>query len=300
MDRLSAMQVFTEVVDKGSFTAAAKHLDISRVKATRYVDALESWLDIRLIQRTTRSLALTSSGQQFYAHCQDVLALTTTMEQDLANTTTIPGGKLRISATTAFAVSHLTQALVEFQQRYPQVSVDMDVQGHKVKLIDEQVDLAIRIADELDPGLIARRLAPCRSVLCASPSYLKQAGTPQLPAQLPQHRCLLFSHFETHQWQLESHHHDQEKVQVEVSGALKSNDALVLKQAACADAGIARLPRYLVTEQLKNGELIEVLSEWQAKPMSIWGVYPSRKHMPASLQALIEFLADRFNQESEW
>ena len=291
------MQVFAVVVERGSFTAAAKHLDLSRVKVTRYVAELESWLGVRLLQRTTRSLALTLAGKQFHNQCLDVLELTDTIEHTLSEASVIPSGKLRITATSAFAVSHLTEAIVDFQQQYPDVSIDMNIQDYKVNLVDEQVDLAIRIADELDPGLIARKLAPCHSVLCASPDYLAQKGAPSDLAQLSQHQCLLFSHFDTHQWQLQ---HADRVERVSVNGELRSNDVMVLYQAAKKGAGIARLPRYLVEKDLASGELMEVLPKWQVNSMAVWGIYLSRKHMPAALRVVLDFLVERFKDKDNW
>ena len=297
MDRLTAMQVFAVVVERGSFTAAAKHLDLSRVKVTRYVAELETWLGARLLQRTTRSLALTPAGNQFHSQCLDVLALTNTIEHTLSDTAVVPSGKLRITSTSAFAVSHLTEAVIDFQRQYPDVSVDMNIQDYKVNLVDEQVDLAIRIADELDPGLIARKLAPCHSVLCASPAYLAQQGAPSDIDQLSQHQCLLFSHFDTHQWQLRQ---GDRLERVTVNGDLRANDVMVLYQAAKKGAGIARLPRYLVEQDLASGGLTEVLPHWQANAMAIWGIYLSRKHMPASLRVLLDFLVARFKDKNNW
>ncbi|MGF1681278.1 LysR family transcriptional regulator [Photobacterium minamisatsumaniensis] len=297
MDRLTAMQVFAVVVDRGSFTAAAKHLDLSRVKVTRYVAELESWLGARLLQRTTRSLALTPAGKQFHSQCLDVLDLTKTIEHTLSDASVVPSGKLRITSTSAFAISHLTEAIVDFQQQYPDVSIDMNIQDYKVNLVDEQVDLAIRIADELDPGLIARKLAPCNSVLCASPHYLEKAGMPSDIYHLSQHQCLLFSHFDTHQWQLRQ---GAILERIAVNGDLRSNDVMVLYQAAKKGAGIARLPRYLVDHDLASGELIEVLPQWQVNSMAVWGIYLSRKHMPASLRVLLDFMVERFKDNVNW
>ncbi|MGL6258238.1 LysR family transcriptional regulator [Vibrio sp. WXL103] len=297
MDRLSAMRVFVVVVEKGSFTLAAKHLELNRVKVTRYVTALESWLGVRLLQRSTRRLSLTPAGENFLQQCYSLLAISEEMQDCVASAATIPQGQLRVTATTAFATSHLSEAITDFLSLYPKVSVDMMMVPEKVSLIDDQVDLAIRIADQLDPGLIARKIAQCRSVLCASPNYLKTIGKPKQLSDLSRHNCLLFAQFDTYQWHLSDGNTSES---VTVSGRLRSNDVLALLKATQHGAGIARLPRYLVSEELHSGALVEVLPQWHAKPMSIWAVYQSRQHMPAALRGLIDFLVERFSHQHDW
>nr|WP_320136083.1 LysR family transcriptional regulator [uncultured Amphritea sp.] len=298
MDRLQAMQVFTEVVKRGSFTAAADHLDMSRVKATRFVSELEKWLGTRLLQRSTRRVSLTEAGQACLVQCQQMLELETGIQATLGQRDSSPKGQLRITSSTSFGQSHLAAAVTDYLQQYPQVSVDMMMVDRTVNLIEDRIDLAIRISGELDPGLVARRLAPCHSVICAAPTYLERQGTPITPEQLTKHNCLTYTNFGKGEWRFQ--HPNAPEVSVPVTGNLSANEAGALTAAALAGAGIALQPTYLVSPYIRCGELIPLLVNWSPPELIIWGVYLSRQHVPAALRSMLDFLVERFSDTPYW
>ncbi|GAB3254681.1 LysR family transcriptional regulator [Chitinimonas naiadis] len=297
MDRLIAMQVFSEVARRGSFTAAADTLDMSRAMVTRYVTEMEQWLGTRLLQRSTRRVSLTEAGEACLGRCQQMLELSADMQQASGQRDNVPRGQLRITTSMSFGVAHLAAAVSDYLARYPAVTVDMMVGDRTVNLVEDRIDLAIRIAGELDPNLVARRIAPCRSVVCAAPAYLAQRGRPQQPADLAGHNCLTYSNFGKGEWRFVR---DGDESSVPVGGNLSANDAAVLTQAALAGTGIALQPTYLVGPLIRSGQLVALLPGWQPPELIIWGVYQSRRHVPATLRTLLDFLVARFSGVPGW
>lgn len=296
MDRLSAMQVFVSVVDNGSQSAAAEQLDLSRPVVSRYLAELEEWTGARLLHRTTRKLSLTAAGAEMLPRCRQMLELATDMKNVLALPEDAPQGLLRITVSTSFGQSHLAAAVADYVKQYPGVTVDMLLLDRVVNLVEERIDLAIRISKELDPNLIARRLTVCRSVVCASPAYIREHGKPTQAEQLALHNCLTHSYYGS-VWLLER---DQLPVNVAVKGNISANDASSLVQAALAGAGIALLPTFLAAPYIRSGQLLSLLPEYHPQEFGVFGVYASRKHMPATLRTMLDFLAARFTDEPEW
>lgn len=297
MDRLTAMQVFSEVAQRGSFTAAADHLGMTRVMVTRYVTQLEKWLGGRLLQRSTRRISLTAAGESCLAQCRQMLDLSAEMQDRSGQHDQAPKGQLRITASMSFGVAHLAAAVSDYLRQYPAVSVDMLMVDRAINLIEDRVDLAIRISGELDPNLVARRIAPCRSVICAAPDYIARHGLPQTPAELARHNCLTYSNFGKGEWRFSR---DGEDSAVPIAGNLSANEATVLTQAALAGTGIALQPTYLAGPLIRSGQLVHLLPEWQPPELTIWGVYLTRRHVPASLRTLLDFLVARFGQNPAW
>lgn len=297
MDRLTAMQVFSEVVHRGSFTAAAEHLGMTRMMATRYVTDLEQWLGTRLLQRSTRRISLTAAGESCLARCTQMLELSADMLEGSNQGVQTPKGQLRITTSMSFGIAHLVAATTDYLARYPEVSVDMLMVDRSVNLIEERVDLAVRISGELDPGLVARRIAPCRSVVVASPAYLERRGRPAAPADLSGHNCLTYSNFGKGEWRFAR---GKDEISVPVSGNLSANEATCLMQATLAGAGVALQPTYLAGPLIQQGQLVKLLPSWNPPELSIWGAYLSRKHLPASLRTMLDFLAERFGGMPSW
>lgn len=296
MDRLIAMQVFVEVVDGGSQSAAADKLDMSRPVVSRYLAELEEWAGARLLHRTTRKLSLTLAGAEMLPRCRQLLGLATDMKTAVATPEDGPQGLLRITVSTSFGQAHLAEAVSEYVQRYPAVNVEMLLLDRVVNLVEERIDLAIRVSKELDPNLIARKLSVCRSIVCASPEYLSKHGTPTQAEQLSQHNCLIHSYYGSI-WQLDR---DNLPANVAVKGNISANDATSLLQATLAGAGIALLPTYLVAPFIHSGELLALMPDYHPQEFGIYGVYASRKHMPATLRTMMDFLAERFTLEPAW
>ncbi|MDM9561403.1 LysR family transcriptional regulator [Bordetella petrii] len=296
MDRLKAMQVFVEVVDRGSLSAAAQRLDMSRAMVSRYLAELEAWVGARLLHRTTRRLSLTPAGAETLPRCRRMLDLMGDMHEAVAAPDAEPRGQLRISVSLSFGAAQLGGAVADFVDRYPGASVDLQLVDRIVNLVEDGIDLAVRITNELDPNLIARKLAPCRSAVCAAPAYLKAHGTPARPEDLAKHNCLTHTHFGKSLWRFRR---DAEWVDVPVSGSITANDALLLARTAVRGSGIAMLPTYLAGPEIAAGRLVPLLTGTPPEELGIYGVYASRRQMPLILRAMLDFLAERFG-DAPW
>lgn len=293
------MRVFVTVVDAGSLSAAADKLDLSRPVVTRYVAELEQWTGARLLHRTTRRLSLTAAGEELLPRCRQVLELAGDMQEAVRQPAEAPRGQLRITASTSFAQAQLADAVADYVRLYPGVAVDLVLLDRAVNLVDERIDLAIRVAVEIDPNLIARRLTDCRSVVCASPGYLKEHGQPLRVEELAQCNCLTHSYFGRSLWNF-TRREDGTPVSVAVGGNVSTNDAASLMHLARAGAGIAMLPTYLAAGLLQAGELVRLFPEFEPQVVGMYAVYASRKHMPATLRTMLDFLARRFTGVPAW
>lgn len=291
MDQLSAIRSFIEIADRGSLTRAAETLDLSRAMISRHLEGVERWLGARLLHRTTRRVSLSEAGLEALPRLRQMLELAADLQAVAGAHRTEPTGKLRITTSLSFAVSCLTQAVVDFQGRHPRIEVELLTVDRAVDLVGERIDLAVRITNRLDEGVVARRLASCRSVLCASPAYLKRRGSPKRPEDLKTHDCITHAFGARAEYRLRR---AGRVTTVDVKGALSGNETAVLRQAALAGAGIAMLPTYFVGDELKRGALVRLLPGHEPEPLGIHAVYLSRQHQPQPLKLLIDFLAERF------
>lgn len=297
MDRLNAMRVFVTVVDLGSQSAAADHLQLSRPVVSRCLAELEDWVGARLMQRTTRKLSLTAAGQETLPRCRQLLELAGDLQAAVQQPDDAPRGALRISVSTSFGQAQLMDAVAAYVRRYPGVKIELQMLDRTVNLVDERIDLAIRTSNDLDPNLIARRLSVCRSVVCAAPTYLREQGTPLQVEELSRRNCLTHAYFGHSLWHFEV---TGQQVAVPVEGNITANEAMTLQKAALAGAGIAMLPTYQAAEALRKGELVRLLPHAKPRELSLNAVYTSRKHMPATLRSMLDFLVQRFKDEPEW
>lgn len=297
MDRLQAMRVFVTVVDLGSQSAAADHLDLSRPVVSRYLAELEDWVGARLLHRTTRKLSLTAAGSETLPRCRQMLELSADMQAAVSERNDAPRGLLRLSVSTSFGQAQLAGAIAEYVKRYPLVTVDLQMLDRTVNLVDERIDLAIRMSNDLDPNLIARRLTVCRSVVCATPAYLREHAAPHNVEDLARHNCLTHSYFGKSLWHFEER---GEPVSVPVSGTITANEASTLLRVTLASAGVAMLPSYQAGDYIRRGELVRLLPSAEPRQMNIYAVYASRKHMPSALRSLLDFLVLRFPEEPAW
>lgn len=290
MDRLTAMRVFIEIVDRGSVSAAAQALDMSRAMASRYLEGLERWLGVRLLHRTTRRLALSDAGEQAIKGFREMVTLAQDVQAQASQRGEVQG-RLRITSSPSFAQAQLTAAVVDFQQLHPNAEIDLMMVDRTVDLVQDRIDLAIRLSNRIDETLVARRLAVCHSVLCASPAYLARAGVPAKPEDLAHHRCVVHSAGFAPAYQLRR---AGQTTTVATSTVLTANETSIIRAGALAGAGIAMLPTYYVTDELARGQLVVVLPEYTLDPLDIQAVYLSRRHQPLPLRKLIDFLAQRF------
>ena len=298
IDIVAGMRVFTAVVEAGSFAGAADKLDLSRGMATRYVAQLEAHLGVRLLHRTTRKLSLTEAGGDYFQRATQILAMVEEAESLAAQEASLPRGTLRIATSVGFGVRHMDRAITEYLQRYPGVEVDLTLNDRVVDLVEEGFDLAVRVAKQIDPGLVARRLTRARTVACASPGYLKMHGTPKSPEQLTGHNCLTFAYSSLqNDWRFRRKNVERT---VRVSGNLRGNNGDILVSAAIEGLGVILEPTFLVFEALRQKRLVRILSDWEADEFSVFAVYPNRKFLPPKVRSFIDFLADRFGPEPYW
>jgi DNA-binding transcriptional LysR family regulator len=291
------MRVFVTVVDLGSQSAAADHLDLSRPVVSRYLAELEEWVGARLLHRTTRKLSLTAAGNETLPRCRQMLELSEDMQASVGSAGDTPRGLLRISVSTSFGQSQLAAAVTDYVRLNPGVTIDLQMLDRTVNLVDERIDLAIRTSRELDPSLIARQLTVCRSVLCASPAYLREHPAPRRVDDLSQHNCLTHSYFGKSLWHFTC---DGEELSVPVQGNISANEASTLLSATLSGAGVSLLPSYQAGVHVQRGDLVRLLPDAEPRVMNIYAVYASRKHMPAALRSMLDFLAQRFTPEPAW
>lgn len=291
MDRMTAMNVFVEVAERGSLTAAAEALEMSRAMVTRYLAEVERWLGARLLHRTTRRISLTAPGEAALLRFRQMLAISDELRGELATDNPEPHGLLRVTASISFGQIHLAAAVAAFVKRHPLTRVELLLVDRVVNLVEERVDIAVRISRAIDPSLIARPLAPCRSVLCAAPAYLAERGTPTTADALATHNCLTHHYVGKSVWHLQR---EGRKIAVAVGGNISANEASLLLEAVRAGAGIAMLPTYQIAPLLRSGELIEVLPDYQAEGLGIYAVYATRRQLPTIMRKFLDFLVERF------
>ena len=299
MDRFFEMQTFAAVVDAGSFVKAADALGVSKAAVSRYVGDLEARLGVRLLHRTTRRLSLTGEGQVFYARSKELLAGVDEAEAEITSRSGAASGLLRINAPVTFGIRHLAPLWGLFRARYPNVTLDVTLADRVVDLVEEGYDVAIRIATLPSSTLISKRLATTRMVLCASPDYLKAHGAPRRPAELTAHAVISYSYWSTRdEWHFDG---PQGHVSVKTQPCLHTNSGDTCRAAALAHQGIILQPTFLVGDDLAAGTLVELMPEFRSIELGIYAIYPTRKHVSPKVRALIDFLAEHFEQtRSAW
>ncbi|CAI2465289.1 D-malate degradation protein R [Serratia ficaria] len=297
MDRITAAEVFITIVDRGSMIAAAETLEMSRAMVTRYLAQMEQWAGARLLHRTTRKLSLTDAGERTLERCRQMLALAGEIDLVEGEPSDELRGLLRITCSQSLGQTALVGAVTQYLKLHPQVAVDLQMNNRAVNLVEERIDLALRITNELDPNLIARPLSTCASVVCASPAYLAAHGTPRHPQDLALHNCLTYSYFGKSLWHFDS---QGVKSAVAVSGNLSANESVVLMAGTVQGAGISLQPYYSAAPLLASGELIELLPDYRPQSMGIYGIYTSRRQMPATLRTMLDFLVAWFVDNPGW
>lgn len=299
MDKFGEMQAFITVVESGSFSAAAERMNIAKSAVSRRLADLESRLGVQLLNRTTRSLKLTDSGRRFHASCQRILADLNESEQAVSNEHATLSGAIRIAAPLSFGIHHLSPVLNSFQKTHPEVSLDLNLDDRQVNLLEAGFDMGLRIGKLEDSSLIARRLAPIRRIVLASPAYLQQHGEPRTPEELKQHTGLTYTNIPEGQlWQFTRP--DGSLVSVRVPGHIKANNGEFLLNAAIDGLGIVVSTTFIACDAIKKGLLKPVLCEFEPKPVSLYAIYPSQRHLPRRVRTLIDFLAERFSDNPYW
>lgn len=284
------MRAFAAVVAAGGFTAAAERLGSTPQLVSKYVAALEQEFGARLLNRTTRRVALTEAGRALHPRCVGLLEDFDSLRADAREERVVPRGHLTIAAPVTFGEMRLTEALQIFADRWPEVTVELKLSDRFVDLIAEGVELAIRIGQLEDSGLIARRLADVPVLCVASPGYLANAGQPEEPAALAAHQCLIDSNFrEPDNWAFQF---NGERVVVPVNGRLRVNSAMAIRRMTLAGAGIALCPAYAVERDIAAGRLIMLLGGPAAITLAVHAVYPPTRHLSARVRAFVDLLVE--------
>lgn len=296
---LNDIAVFLTVVQAGSFTAAAERLDLSKSVVSKYVTRLENRLGARLLTRTTRSLSLTEAGRLFYDRSREGIEAIVEAEEVVSVLQGEPRGTLRVASPMSFGVLQLSGAIADFMDEFPEVDVDVSYDDRKVDVVEEGYDVAVRITGTLDPGLVARRIAPCRHALVASPAYIERHGAPRSPAELSNHNVITYQ-YQHSPWEWEFRAPGAAPVSVAVTGRTRMNNSLAIRQAVLAGAGITRTPTFVVGRDLQEGSLIQLLPEFEQLELSIYLVYPQREHLAPKVRAFIDFMATRFAGTPGW
>jgi DNA-binding transcriptional LysR family regulator len=300
MDKLTGMAVFARVVDAGSFTAAAIQLGMSKSAVSKAIAALEDRLGARLLNRTTRRLALTEVGRAFYQRCARIVAEAEEAELAVTHLQVAPRGTLRVNAPVSFGTLHLGPALADFLARYPELKVEIELTDRFVDLLEEGYDVAVRIASALpDSSLVARRITVNEAVVCASPTYWRRHGRPRAPQDLTRHACITYAYNPNpHEWAFLDP--DGRPLTVRVDGPLHTNNGDAALHAALAGLAVVRLPRFICAPDLAAGRLEAVLDDALPPPNGIYAIYPHSRHLSAKVRAFVDFLLERFGPGCDW
>jgi len=291
---LNDIIVFTKVVETKSFTGAADALGLPKSTVSRKLAQLEERLGVRLVQRTTRKLALTEIGEAYYARCSRIVADIHSAEQLVTDMQSTPRGRLRMTASVDFSTRFLGEIVAEFLAQHPDINVELEATDRVVDLIDEGFDLAVRFGPMAESTLIARRLCSLGLVLCASPAYLAKRGAPQTIDELDEHDHVLFTPTSRNQtWTLVGP--GDASYEFGRPARLASNNFGAVVDVARAGGGVTLISEFMVTEEFKSGSLVAVLPEWRTRPTDVHAVYPARQNLPPRLTLFLDHLAKSLN-----
>ncbi|WP_421995765.1 LysR family transcriptional regulator [Reyranella sp.] len=293
IDRASEMAAFVRVVDANGFSAAAPALGLSPSAVSKLVTRLEERLGVRLLQRTTRALHLTQEGEVFYAAARRIVGEIDALENQIADHSGTPQGMLRVTTSLAFSTHQLAPVLSEFLARHPQVQVELMPTDRVVDMVEDGIDIAIRIGQLADTSFMARKIGEDRRLICAAPAYLERHGTPQRPEDLARHNCL-FSRERPYlnRWPFKI---DGRLVEIEVGGRVAVAEGETQMQLALQGIGIVRLTRLTMAQAIREGRLVPLLGDVSAdEPVPIHAVYPHRRHLAPKVPAFVNFLIEKF------
>ena len=299
MDRFEDLQAFVAVVETGSFTAAADRLDAAKSAVSRRVAGLEQRLGVQLIRRTTRRLDITDSGRSFYEHSARILADLDEAESAVRQQHGRLHGVLRIALPLSFGIRHMCEPVAEFSKQHPDVTFELDLNDRQVDLLEEGLDVALRIGRLRDSSLIARRLFDVRAVVCASPGYIARHGQPETPGDLINHACMVYSNVaDPDRWVCEDR--DGNEISVRVRAFMRCNSGDFLIQSASQELGVIVTPTFIAAEAISSGAVKPILTDYRWPGSPAWAVYPPTRHLSYRVRAFIDFLADYFSGTPTW
>lgn len=291
---LNDIVVFTKVVETKSFTGAAEALGLPKSTVSRKLAQLEERLGVRLVQRTTRKLALTEIGEAYYERCSSIVADIAAAEQLVTDMQSTPRGRLRVTASVDFSTRFLGEIVAAFLAEHPEINVELEATDRVVDLIEDGFDLAVRFGQMPESTLIARKLCSLHVILCASPDYLARRGTPQHVEELDEHDHVLFTPASRNQtWTLVNS--GDQTYEFGRPARLATNNYGAVVDVARAGGGIAAISEFMVTDEIQSGALVRVLPDWQTRPTDVHAVYPARQNVPPRLALFLEHLAKSLN-----
>jgi DNA-binding transcriptional LysR family regulator len=295
MDTFSAIPVFVAVVETGSFSKAAEYLGTSKSAVSKRISLLENTLGVKLLHRTTRKLSLTEAGEQYFHYA---LQAVTAASQGVDSVTQLQGkpkGTLKISTPMSFGRLHIAPLVTNFLTHYPDIRLNMLMDDKKVDLVGGGFDVAIRAGEMQDSTLIARRLVSCRSVVCASPEFLKKHGIPTSPADLMKYNCIRFAYdYNSNEWVF---HRNGEIYKAKVDGNYQANNSEALQEAALAGLGIAKIPTFVVGQDIMKGRLIPLLTDYALPLHHFYAVFPERRHLPEKVRVFLDFIIEKLESD---
>ena len=293
MDLLSPMRTFVRVVEAGSFTAVANEQNTTQPTISRQIAALEDHLGARLLTRTTRALTLTDDGRAFYEHALRALEAVAEAEGVVGRRRGNPSGLLRLATPVVFGRLHIVPRLPAFLARFPDVSVEVVMSDGFADLVEQGIDVAIRVGEVTDPGLIARRIGTARRVTVAAPAYLERHSAPEAPADLVDHDCIVYTRLVTgNRWTFES---PTGPLTVEVSGRFKADNSEAVREGVLGGLGIAVIPAFAFRDEIETRAVRVLLKGYEPRQLPMHAVYPSRRLVPLKVRAIIEYLADELS-----
>ncbi|MFZ4874098.1 LysR substrate-binding domain-containing protein [Janthinobacterium sp. Mn2066] len=295
MNKLQAMEVFIQVVDAGGFTRAAENMQLPKATVSTLIQSLETSLSVKLLNRTTRHVSITSDGAAYYERCVRILSDVREAEESLSRTRLSPSGRLRVDAPTALASELLIPALPDFFARYPDIVLELGCSDRPVDLIEEGVDCAVRGGELGDLNLIARRVGQLHFMTCASPAYLAQHGTPTHPNDLTAHHGVNFFSAKTgktFEWDFTR---DGERIQIAMNCHIALNDSNAYTAAGLAGLGVIQMTHFMLEPLKQQGKMIELLEDWHSDPLPIHVIYPPNRHLSAKVRVFVEWVADMFS-----
>lgn len=295
MQDISSIPVFVSVVEYGSFSSAAEKLNITKSAVSKRISGLEAQLGVKLLHRSTRQLSLTEAGERYFEHA--ILALRSAQDAEHAATELQknPRGTLKMSSPMSFGRLHVAPLIPLFLKKYPQISIHLDMSDRQSDIIEEGFDIALRGGELFDSSLIARKLTPLHSVVCASKEYLMQHGIPETPQQLTSHNCILYTYqARVNEWTFLK---DNKEETVRISGTYEVNNSEALLESLLHGIGIGRLPTFVAGQEISKGNLIPVLTDYKVPHKTLYAVFPERQYMPKKVRVFIEFLVENLGRD---
>lgn len=296
MHSFSSLPIFVCVVECGSFSAAAAQLKITKSAVSKRINQLEDELGTRLINRTTRTLSLTEAGKRYFDYAQQAVYFAQQGVDSVTELQGSPQGLLRVTAPMSFGVTYIAPLISEFIQQHPHIELELVLEDKLVDLVQDGYDLAIRIGELESSNLVAKRLSPCKSVLCASPEYLAKHGEPQKPSDLANHNCLRYTYFRGGQeWRF---YEGKQQYRVVPKGNFSVNNSEAIRRSLLDGLGIAQMPTFIVARDIASGKLQPLMTQYSLPHHAIYAVLPERKHMPLKVRRFVDFVQQKLGSET--